>query len=193
MKLRNFSGYAVLCIVVAALAFSGCSSSKKDKPGGSSPAPTGTGTGTPYDPGSNPELALADERSVLDMVNTERANAGLGPLTWCNGLYALAKAHSNDMCARSFFDHVNPENEDPTDRATLGHAGSFTFTPICPNPYGGVGENIAHGYATPAAVMQGWMNSPGHRANILNSGYTHIGVGQCDPCKTHWTQNFGIR
>ncbi|TET35420.1 MAG: CAP domain-containing protein [Planctomycetota bacterium] len=135
-----------------------------------------------------------DEMEVFDMVNTERAKAGVGPLAWCDGLYACAKAHSNDMCERGFFDHTNPEGEGPSERAQYGHAGRFTFAPIVPDPYSwGVAENIAYGYTTPAEVMNGWMNSSGHRANILNGSYTHIGVGQCDGCLRHWTQNFGTR
>jgi uncharacterized protein YkwD len=100
------------------------------------------------------------------MVNDERASAGASPLAWCDGLHACAKAHSNDI---------------------------YTFTPIVSNPYGGLAENIAMGQTSPTQVMTGWMNSPGHRANILNTGYSHIGVGLCDGCGTHWTQNFGSR
>ena len=72
-------------------------------------------------------------------------------------------------------------------------AGSYTFDPIVPSPYAWLAENIAMGYSSPEQVMSGWMSSPGHRANILNGSYTHIGVGVCDGCGTHWTQNFGTR
>ncbi|TET36349.1 MAG: CAP domain-containing protein [Planctomycetota bacterium] len=135
----------------------------------------------------------ADEQTVFEMINDARATAGVGPLEWCDGLYACAKAHSNDMCVRGFFSHTNPEGEDPSDRGRLGHAGSYTFTPIVSYPYVRINENIAYGYSTPAEVMNAWMNSPGHRANILNSGSTHIGVGNCDQCGSHWTLNFGNR
>ncbi|MHC4662171.1 MAG: CAP domain-containing protein [Planctomycetota bacterium] len=135
-----------------------------------------------------------DEMEVLDLCNVERAKVGVAALSWCDGLWALAKAHSNDMCERDFFDHVNPEGESPSDRARYGHAGRFTFDSVTPDPYSwGVGENIAWGYDSPASVMNGWMNSPGHRANILDSSYSHLGVGQCDFCGRHWTQNFGTR
>jgi uncharacterized protein YkwD len=136
---------------------------------------------------------VADEQAVFEIVNDERATAGVGPLEWCDGLYACAKAHSNDMCDHGFFAHTNPDGENPSDRGRLGHAGSYTFTPIVSNPYGGINENIAYGFSTPAAVMNAWMSSSGHRANILNSRSTHIGVGVCDQCGTHWTQNFGNR
>jgi len=149
------------------------------------------------DPNPDPEpgpTANADEVEVFDIVNDERQSVGRSALQWCDGLYQCAKAHSNDMCDRGFFSHVNPEGEGPSDRARTGHAGSYTFPSIVPNPYlWGIGENIAWGYRTAEEVMIGWMNSPGHRANILNPDYTHIGVGQCDGCKTHWTQTFGTR
>ncbi|TET32981.1 MAG: CAP domain-containing protein, partial [Planctomycetota bacterium] len=127
------------------------------------------------------------------LVNDERASAGVGPLAWCDGLYACAKAHSNDMCDRGFFDHTNPDGEGPSARAQLGHAGSYTFQSIIPSPYGSIAENIAMSQTTAAGVMSAWMGSSGHRRNILHGGYTHIGVGLCNGCKTHWTQNFGSR
>jgi uncharacterized protein YkwD len=144
-------------------------------------------------PGPLPGSPNADETEVFNIVNDERRKAGRAALQWCEGLYNCAKAHSCDMCDRGFFNHVNPEGEGPTDRARAGHAGSYTFTPIVPNPYAWIGENIAHGYTSAAAVMNGWMNSAGHRANILDPDYTHIGVGQCEGCRTHWTQTFGTR
>jgi len=172
--------------------FAGCSSKKKSS---SSSASTGTNTGTNtgYDPGSNPGDAAQFEQDVFALVNDERAAAGASALAWCDGLHACAKAHSNDMCDRGFFDHTNLDGEGPSDRGRLGHAGSYTFPSIVSNPYGGLGENIAMGQTSPAQVMTGWMNSPGHRANILNTTYSHIGVGLCDGCGTHWTQNFGTR
>jgi uncharacterized protein YkwD len=144
-------------------------------------------------PGSNPGNASQAEQEVFNKVNEERATAGVGALEWCDGLGACAKAHSNDMCDRDFFDHSNPEGEGPSERGQAGHAGSYTFDPIVPSPYAWLAENIAMGYSSPEQVMSGWMSSPGHRANILNGSYTHIGVGVCDGCGTHWTQNFGTR
>jgi len=188
--------------VIAAVALwilAGCSADSgvregwlEDPFGASSPGPSG--------PGSNPGNASAEEQEVFNLTNQERQNAGVSELSWCDALAALARAHSHDMCKRDFFDHVNPEGEDPSARGRAGHAGEFTFDPCVPSPYSGVAENIAYGYQSAQQVMQGWMNSPGHRANILNSNYTHIGVGNCGAemqghtgCGTHWTQNFGIR
>jgi uncharacterized protein YkwD len=189
-----FNRVLILCLfltLVIALPLAGCSkkhkSSRDTTPGG------GTGTGTGTGPGSTPGDATQNEQDVFAMTNEERANAGLPAYTWCDGLAACAKAHSNDMCDRGFFDHTNPDGEDPSDRGRLGHAGSYTFDTIVSNPYAWLGENIAMGYSTPAQAMNGWMNSSGHRAAILSSSYTHIGVGNCDGCGTHWTQCFGTR
>jgi uncharacterized protein YkwD len=194
-------GKCVVCsIFITALAvvlFMGCGvdSGVRD---GSTPGYTGgPGAGLPgggSNPGSNPGDAAQAEQDVFDLVNQEREAAGVNPLSWCDGLHELAKAHSNDMCDRGFFSHVNPEGENPTARGRAGHAGSYTFEPVVPDPYrNGAGENIAMGYSSAEQVMEGWMNSPGHRANILNGGYTHIGVGVCDGCGKHWTQCFGTR
>ncbi|RKY19266.1 MAG: hypothetical protein DRP63_00910 [Planctomycetota bacterium] len=167
-------------------------------PGITPPAGSGGGGGVPT---SNPGNYDQMEQEVFDLVNQERQKAGRSPLGWCDGLADLARCHSHDMCKRDFFSHVNPEGEDPTARGRAGHAGSFTCNPVVPNPYRfGVGENIAYGFDSPQSVMQAWMNSPGHRSNILSSNYTHIGVGNCGGdlqghkgCGMHWTQNFGAR
>ena len=182
-------------VALAVVIFVGCGvdSGARD---GNTPGYTGT-PGLPggvSNPGSNPDSAGDEERKVFELVNEEREKAGVSPLEWCDGLAALAKAHSCDMCDRGFFDHTNPDGEGPSDRGRLGHAGSYTFQSIVPSPYSwGIAENIAMGQTTPAQVMNAWMNSSGHRANILNTSYTHIGVGLCDGCHTHWTQNFGTR
>lgn len=185
-----------MCAVtaMAMLLFEGCGvdSGSRDysAPGSGTPPPTG---GPAHTPGSNPADAAADEQAVFNMVNTERETAGVSPLQWCDGLAECARSHSCDMCDRGFFSHTNPEGEGPSERAQRGHAGSYTFDPIVPNPYAWVGENIAWGQKTAADVMDAWMHSPGHRANILRSSYTHVGVGVCNCSTRHWTQNFGTR
>jgi uncharacterized protein YkwD len=84
------------------------------------------------------------------------------------------------MSARNYMDHVNPEGQDPAARAAAqGYTGA------------GIGENIAQGYPDPVAVMEGWMNSEGHRANIENCDYTVIGVG-VNETGWYWTQLFGM-
>ncbi|MDG9717947.1 CAP domain-containing protein [Streptomyces sp. DH24] len=124
-------------------------------------------------------------RTVTDVVgltNRERAAAGLPPLAVDPLLTAAAQAHSADMVARDFYSHTSPDGARPWDRAAT--AGSSRRT---------VGENIACGQRSPAEVVRGWMNSPGHRANILGPGFTHIGVGFAGGGRsgTYWTQLFG--
>ncbi|WP_233498452.1 CAP domain-containing protein [Blastococcus sp. TF02A-26] len=119
------------------------------------------------------------EAQVLALVNQQRAAAGCAAVTADAGLAAVARAHSADMRDRGFFDHTNPDRQDPFDRAAA--AGSSARA-----------ENIARGQADAAAVMQAWMTSPGHRANILNCGLTRLGVGVADgPGGPWWTQLFG--
>ena len=119
---------------------------------------------------------------VVTLVNNERAIAGVGPVTPDAAVAKVAFDYSVDMELRGFFDHFNPECEGPDVRLT--RAGIA---------YGGYAENIAMGQATAAAVMQAWMNSPLHRANILNAQVTKIGVGAREAAGgTIWTQLFTI-
>src|SRR5829696_6993675 len=136
-------------------------------------ATTTTSAPTPSSPSS-----LADD--VVDLVNIDRSNAGCGPLTVDDRLATAAQLHSDDMSARHYMDHINPEGLDPTARAA---AQGFTGA--------GIGENIAQGYPDPVAVMEGWLNSPGHKANIENCSYTVIGVG-VNETGWYWTQVFGM-
>jgi uncharacterized protein YkwD len=116
----------------------------------------------------------------VGLVNIARSNAGCDPLTVDDRLAMAAQLHSDDMAARQYMDHVNPEGQDPSARAAAqGYTGA------------GIGENIAQGYPDPVAVMEGWMNSEGHRANIENCDYTVIGVG-VNETGWYWTQLFGM-
>ena len=118
----------------------------------------------------------AFEKEVLDLVNIERSNHGLGLLIWDDKLASVARAHSADMARRNFFDHTSPDGATPVER--LNNAGIV---------YRFYGENCAMGPRTPKKAVDGWMNSPGHRANILNAKHTHLGVGFH---KYYWTQVF---
>jgi len=194
MRLGKYVACACIVTALAVVVFVGCgvnSGVRDANTPGYSGGPGGGLPGGGANPGGDPGNAGASEQEVFDLVNQERDAAGVNPLSWSDALYELAKAHSNDMCDRGFFSHVNPEGEDPSGRGRAGHAGSYTFTPCVPDPFYGVGENIAMGQTSAQQVMEAWMNSPGHRANILNGGYTHIGVGLCDGCGKHWTQCFG--
>ncbi|GHB40302.1 hypothetical protein GCM10010377_34040 [Streptomyces viridiviolaceus] len=119
---------------------------------------------------------------VVGLTNRERTRAGLRPLAADPRLTAAAQAHSADMVARDFYSHTDPDGGRPWDRAAA--AGSAQRT---------IGENIACGQRSPADVVEGWMNSPGHRANILKPEFTHIGVGLAGGGRagTYWTQLFG--
>jgi len=116
---------------------------------------------------------------VTRLTNVERAKAGCGTLRIDARLTTAARLHSQDMVDRGYFSHTSPEGEGPGDRAEA--AGYPRWS----------GENIAAGYATPAAVVRGWMNSDGHRANILNCSSKATGVGY-DPREDMWTQMFGF-
>ncbi|NEA66982.1 CAP domain-containing protein [Streptomyces sp. SID12488] len=119
---------------------------------------------------------------VTDLTNRERARAGLPPLATDALLTRAAQAHSTDMVVRAFYSHTGPDGSQPWDRAAA--AGSTRRT---------IGENIACGQRSTAEVVEGWMNSPGHRANILKREFTHIGIGFASGGKagTYWTQLFG--
>jgi len=132
---------------------------------------------TPTQPAGN----AGAEAQVLQIVNAERAKAGCKPLTMDSRLTTAARLHSADMAARHYFDHTTPEGVSFAKRITdAGYRWSAAA------------ENIAAGQQTPAKVMEAWMNSPGHRANILNCGYVNIGIGLAVGGRTpYWTQDFG--
>ncbi|GHI09995.1 stress protein [Streptomyces cellostaticus] len=119
---------------------------------------------------------------VVALTNAERARAGLSALAADPPLATAAQAHCADMVARDFYAHTCPDGTQPWDRAAA--AGSRRST---------IGENIACGQRSPAEVVEGWMNSPGHRANILTPEFTHIGVGFTGGGRagTYWAQLFG--
>lgn len=120
----------------------------------------------------------AYEQEVIRLVNVERAKAGLKALTEDWELSRVARYKSQDMHDLRYFSHTSPTYGSPFDMMK-----AFGIR------YRTAGENIAMGYRTPAAVVQGWMNSPGHRANILNASYTKIGVGYVAG-GNYWTQHF---
>ncbi|PNG90852.1 CAP domain-containing protein [Streptomyces malaysiensis] len=129
-----------------------------------------------------PDGLLRLTSEVIALTNAERAAARLAPLAQDPRLAAAAQAHSDDMVARDFYSHTGPEGHQPWDRARAAGA-----------THRGIGENIACGQRSPAEVVRGWMDSPGHRANILKPDFTHIGVGHATGSRagTYWTQVFG--
>lgn len=123
------------------------------------------------------------ELEVLDLINTEREKNGLHPLCWNKQLFEAARGHSEDMAANGYFSHVNPDGQGPAER--IAEAG-----------YDGIsGENIGAGYPTPQDIVDGWMNSDGHRANMLNQAFCDAGVGYAknenDQYANYWTLNLG--
>ena len=139
-------------------------------------------TAPPPDAYATPGCGSTEEQEELRLTNAARAMDGDGPLRCDTLMTQVARAHSQDMCDRNFFDHTNPDGDSPFDRMT---AAGVT--------YGTAGENIAAGQMTPASVHDSWMNSPGHRANILNGAYGRIGIGviRCPTgYRIYWTQVF---
>ncbi|MBO9604315.1 MAG: SafA/ExsA family spore coat assembly protein [Paenibacillaceae bacterium] len=121
------------------------------------------------------------ETQVVDLINAERAKQGLSPLANDWQLARVARYKSEDMRDNNYFSHTSPTYGSPFDMMQ-----SFGIS------YGYAGENIAAGQTSPAAVVDAWMNSAGHRANILNANYTKIGVGlaQGGSYGYYWTQEF---
>jgi uncharacterized protein YkwD len=120
------------------------------------------------------------EAQVVALVNAVRLDAGCAPLVHDEGLAEVARAHSADMRDRDFFDHENLAGLDPFERA---EAAGLTNARA---------ENIAYGQPDPAAVMDDWMESRGHRANILDCELRTLGVGVAEgPGGPWWTQLFG--
>ena len=131
------------------------------------------------------EQVYADfESDVIDLVNVERETRGLHPLAYDYSLAAAARDHSEDMGVQDYFSHTSLDGRTVGDR--LMEAG-YSY-----NTYG---ENIAAGQSTPEVVINSWMSSSGHRANILNPNFCDIGVGYvyvADSTYHHyWTQDFG--
>lgn len=115
-------------------------------------------------------------KQVVVLVNKQRAKAGLKPLTLTTRLSAVAKAKAIDLYSNNYFSHTSPKYGSP-----------FKMMRAFGISYRYAGENIAKGQKTPQAVMTAWMNSPGHRANILNKHYKTIGMSYH---KGVWVQLF---
>lgn len=125
---------------------------------------------------------------VVELTNLERDWAGLPPLEWNETLAVEATWHAQDMATRGYFGHYSPEGTSPTDRATLAGYPGFAWGPF-------VGENIAKGLPTSEGVVQAWLNSEGHRQNLLLPDYREIGVGisVAPDGSVVWVQNLGTR
>ena len=142
------------------------------------PAPPDTVPPTTTAPPPGSQLLPGPDLQVVDLANAARAEAGCGPLEVDGRLFAAAQAHSDDMATQDYFSHTSLDGRTFDDR--IREAGY-------PSPGG---ENIAQGQRSAQAVHDAWMDSEGHRANILNCSFTAIGVGLHEGTWT-WTQNFG--
>ena len=120
----------------------------------------------------------AFEQEVVRLVNEQRVQNGLKPLTENWELSRVARYKSQDMVDNRYFSHTSPTYGSP-----------FQMIRDFGISFRRAGENIAYGQRTPQAVVNAWMNSPGHRANILNAAYTQIGVGYVSN-GNYWTQMF---
>ncbi|MBO0651312.1 CAP domain-containing protein [Streptomyces triculaminicus] len=119
-------------------------------------------------------------QQVVDMVNAERARHGCSPVTVNAKLQAAAQGHSDDMAARDYYAHTSPDGRGPGDRISAAGYRWSTY-----------GENIFKSPKDARTAMDGWMKSPGHRANILNCAFKEMGVGvNFSSNGPWWTQNF---
>ncbi|BCU08004.1 CAP domain-containing protein [Allochromatium tepidum] len=131
-----------------------------------------------------PASALAFETETATLTNNERRMNGLPPLAWNDRLLNSARGHSIDMATNDYFSHTGLDGRSHADRMSdAGYNWNYAS------------ENIAAGQTSPAAVVDAWMNSPGHRANILDTIVCDLGVGYAygagSTYRHYWTQNFG--
>jgi uncharacterized protein YkwD len=161
----------------------GTSKEKPASSGNAQPSSTSSDSSEPTEsetsiPKASEEGQNATEDAVVDIANQERAKSGCDPLTVDPKLARAAEDHSSDMAERDYFDHTTPEGVNFADR--IVNAGY-------PTPGA---ENIAVGQQNAEQVMKSWMESDGHRANILNCDLKTIGVGLAED-GMYWTQDFG--
>ena len=127
-----------------------------------------------------------NENSLIDLINHERKRRGLHALSADSRLMLAAMEHSEDMANGGFLVHRGSDGLEPDERvASQGYRWRFTA------------ENIGCGYRTPEALLQGWLSSPGHRANLLSREAKDIGVALAerrdDKCRYYWTAVFASR
>ncbi|MFC4060754.1 CAP domain-containing protein [Planomonospora corallina] len=130
-------------------------------------------------------VGTAEENEVVRLTNARRQQGGCRALTHDPYLRRAAYDHSRDMAVNNYFSHTSKDGRTAIDRIrAAGFTGARRWA-----------ENIAWGQRTPSAVVTAWMNSSGHRANIMNCAYTHIGVGMAKKSDgtPYWTQNFAAR
>lgn len=144
------------------------------------PNPTQKPTSTPTPTQSGPKDTKSIEQALFTLTNQKRSENGVAALSWSEDIAAVARAHSKDMNDRNYFDHNTPDGVTPFQRLTLGGVSYMT-----------AGENIAAA-GTAEMIIEAWMKSPGHKANILNPSFGRIGIGVAENSKYGLlaTQNF---
>ena len=129
--------------------------------------------------------ATSDSARVVELVNGERAARGLAPLAWEDRLASSAGAYAQYMASANFFSHTGADGSNAVARDEAAGYVDWSF----------LGENLAAGQPTPERVVQGWMNSPAHRANILSGEACEIGIGKAyNPVSrfgNYWTMEIG--
>ena len=150
------------------------------QPGGSTGAAAPTTTAAAAPATTSPASWVGQ---MLASVNAQRAAVGASPLTLCGHLWTAAQNHSDDQAAHSTMTHTGSDGSSLGDRAN--RAGYVGWTAL--------GENVAAGQASVDSVMTAWMNSSGHRANLLSTTYVHVGFGRTASSggTLYWTQDFG--
>lgn len=127
-------------------------------------------------PVAHAQSTTTSEYRVLALINIEREERGLSRLTMDGKLTDAALEHANDMSQHGYLAHTSPNGSTMVSRLKENGVS-----------YSAAGENIARGYTTALAVVQGWMNSPGHRANILSPKYHKVGISRVN---NYWVQDF---
>jgi len=145
------------------------------------PPPAGAPAAESPAPQASAPQAPAWHAEMLAAINAERAADGKSPLSACGTLNVAAQAHSEDQAAHRNMSHTGSDGSNPGVR--IERAGYLGW-----NAWG---ENVAWNQSDVAQVMYAWMNSSGHRANILSGSFTHVGVGRADSNGPYWTQVFG--
>lgn len=176
--------YRVVCKTVGkrpVIILGGSCKPGQNKPGSNKPEQNKPGSNKPEQnkPGNNGSSQSSYEQQVINLVNQERAKAGLSALKLDKNVAKAALVRAKET--EKSFSHTRPNGSKFTTALTENGAA-----------FRGAGENIAWGQKTPQDVMKSWMNSPGHRANILNKKFTTIGVGYYKNASgvNYWTQLF---
>jgi uncharacterized protein YkwD len=123
-------------------------------------------TQSPALPQSVPNTSVSAEGQILSLLNAERARAGLSNLSYNGLLTRAARAHAQDQSAKGYFSHTGKDGSQITDRVKRT---GYNYCLIA--------ENLSIGYTTVQGAVQGWMQSPGHRQNILNGKFSQVGIG----------------